>query len=175
MWFTSTYSIHISSLCRILLAAFTAIQPIADTFLFFIPFYYSAKVAFACYLWANDLAGAELVYTKYAQPFVTQYEPLVDEKIAELKSLASSLLARNMTKIVQKLQALVVAVLAQTHQAAANSLRAEAAGEAAPAAGIKPVDSFRSASSGSFDTRNGDASVRTIRIYNPYSSPRKNE
>jgi len=102
------------------MAAFTAIQPIADTFLFFVPFYYSAKVAFACYLWANNLAGAELVYSRYVQPFVAQHEPLVDSKIAEARSVASQMLSSHLARGIQYLQGLVVSALAQTHQAAAN-------------------------------------------------------
>ena len=36
-----------------LMAVFTALQPLADTFIFWLPFYYEAKLAFAVYLWAN--------------------------------------------------------------------------------------------------------------------------
>ena len=129
------------------MAAFTAIQPIADTFLFFIPFYYSAKLAFACYLWANNLAGADLVYNRYVLPFVREHEPLVDSKIAEVRVMTTELVSSNFARGLQWLQTKAVAVLAQAHQLGANSLKAEPAGEAAPAAGYRS-DSFKSATSG---------------------------
>lgn len=137
------------------MAAFTAIQPIADTFLFLFPLYYSAKLAFACYLWANNLAGAELIYTRYARPFITQYEPLIDAKIAEGRVIISELVTSNFARGVQWLQARVVSALAAAQAATVNNnnssgnhLRAEPAGEAAPAAGaFKSYDSFKSASS----------------------------
>ena len=132
------------------MAAFTAVQPVADTFLFFVPLYYSAKLAFACYLWANNLAGADLVYNRYVQPYVVQYEPLVDSKIAEVRGLASEFLSSNFAKGVQWLQQRAVQALAAAHQAGANTLKAEPAGHAAPAAGpnLKSWDSFKSATSG---------------------------
>lgn len=102
------------------MAAFTVAQSVADTFLFFIPFYYSAKLAFACYLWANNLAGAELVYTRYVKPFVLQHEPMVDSKISELKLLVSELVSSNFARCVQWLQAKFVAALVHSQQIAAN-------------------------------------------------------
>lgn len=128
------------------MAAFTAVQPIADTFLFFLPFYYSAKLAFACYLWANNLAGAQLVYTKYVQPSVTIYEPLLDSKIAEIRALVSEASSTALARGVQWLQQKMVAALAHTHNAAASTLKAEPAGEAAPAAETLRSTSFASAS-----------------------------
>lgn len=35
------------------MAVFTAVQPVADTFCFWLPLYYEAKLALAVYLWAN--------------------------------------------------------------------------------------------------------------------------
>lgn len=39
-----------------LMAVFTALQPLGDTFLFWLPLYYEAKLALAVYLWANGAA-----------------------------------------------------------------------------------------------------------------------
>jgi hypothetical protein len=102
------------------MAAFTAIQPIADMFLFFIPLYYSAKLAFAIYLWANELKGAELVYRRYVQPFVAAHEPTVDAKLAAARTMVADHMSVNMQRAAQWAKAQVVALLAQTHQAAAS-------------------------------------------------------
>ncbi len=35
------------------MAVFSAVQPVADCFFFWLPLYYEAKLALAVYLWAN--------------------------------------------------------------------------------------------------------------------------
>lgn len=35
------------------MAVFTAVQPLADAFCFWLPLYYEAKLVLAVYLWAN--------------------------------------------------------------------------------------------------------------------------
>lgn len=107
--------IHIH--CRVLMAAFSAVSPFADMFLFFIPLYYEAKLALAIYLWANNLAGASLVYHRYAEPYIHMYEPLLDKKIAEVKTFARTLVSTNFARAIQWLQAKAVAVLTQQHAA----------------------------------------------------------
>lgn len=149
----------------VLMAAITAVQPITDTLLFFVPLYYSGRLAFACYLWANNLAGANLVYNRYVQPFLLRHEPIVDYKIQEMRSFATELLHSNFARGVQWLQAKMLAALTAAHPGVAHpgvqtrrttrahslkvdTLKAEPAGYAAPAAGFSFRDSFRSASSG---------------------------
>lgn len=133
--------------CRVIIAAFTAVQPIADMFLFFIPFYYSLKLAFACYLWANDLEGTKYVYEKYAKPYIHRYEPTVDSKISHFKQLVSDVVTSNASRVVRYVQGLLLKSLSQNMEA--QGLRAETQGQAAPAAGYAKSDSFKSASSGS--------------------------
>ena len=41
----------------VIMAAFTAAAPLADTFLWWVPLYYEAKLAFAIYLWYNGERG----------------------------------------------------------------------------------------------------------------------
>lgn len=121
------------------MAAFSAVQPLADTFLFFIPLYYEAKLAFAIYLWANNLAGAALVYERYAEPFISQYEPLMDKKIDDLKNVSRALISTNFAKALQWVQAKAVAALTQGNP----GLRAQPAGYAAPAAGPRSFSPFK--------------------------------
>ena len=104
--------------CRVVMAAFSAIQPFADALLFFLPLYFPAKLAFACYLWVNNLAGTELVYTKYVEPVVTKYEPLVDRQIAEAREMVTDLVSRTFSRAVRWLQTKITAALANAHQSA---------------------------------------------------------
>jgi hypothetical protein len=95
------------------MAILTAVQPFMDAFLFFVPFYYSLKLAFACYLWANNLRGTQHVYAEYASPFVRRYEPLVDFKLSQMKAVASQVVSSNASKAVQYLQVMMVKALSQ--------------------------------------------------------------
>lgn len=136
--------------CRVIVAGFTAIQPFSDAFLFFVPFYYSLKLAFACYLWANNLQGTKTIYVEYVRPFVHRHEPLVDFKLSQMKSLVSHVVSSNVSKLVQYVQTFLLKALSQ--QQGRHGLRADAVGEAAPAAGYARSDSFASAhSSGYFE------------------------
>lgn len=138
---------YVMNRCRVIIAAFTAVQPIADMFLFFIPFYYSLKLAFACYLWANDLEGTKYVYEKYAKPYIHLYEPTVDSKISHFKQIVSDVVTSNASRVVRYVQGLLLKSLSQNMDG--QGLRAETQGQAAPAAGYANSDSFKSASSGS--------------------------
>lgn len=136
-------------MCRVIIAGFTAIQPFADAFLFFIPFYYSLKLAFACYLWANNLQGTKNIYLEYVRPFVHRHEPLVDYKLSQMKMLVTNVVSSNIAKVVQYVQTLLLTTLAQ--QVDTHGLRAEGTGKAAPAAGYtSKSDSFTSAHSSGF-------------------------
>jgi receptor expression-enhancing protein 1/2/3/4 len=116
------------------MAAFTAVQPIADTFLFFIPLYYSAKLAFACYLWANKLQGAELVYMRYVQPFVARQEPMVDRKLAEARSMISDHASRHLKSAVEWAREKAREFTAQAMQAVVQQPQRVSRGQA-PGAG----------------------------------------
>lgn len=113
-----------------LIAALTAVQPLLDTFLFWIPFYFEAKLALAVYLWANDLAGAQYVYVRWFQPLVASYEPLVDRRLAESKALSSEWLHSNALRLVAAMQQRTLAWLASLQLQAAEA----AGGGALPAA-----------------------------------------
>lgn len=119
-----------------LLAGFTAIQPLADTFLFFLPLYYEAKLAFVVYMWYPALSGAQHLYHQYAEPFIIQHEPLVDRRLEDGKKLLGSWAAQNASRAVQWAQNMVINLLRQTQhrEEAAQPLKAEPAGQTAPAA-----------------------------------------
>lgn len=173
------------------MAVFTAVQPLADTFCFWLPLYYEAKLAAAVYLWANgaplclrtllcfmtccagygccvsssqlpeprpaaaaaaagltlwccalppscpagaDLAGAQHVWARWFQPAVSQYEPLVDRRLAESKAVAKDWLHSNSMRLLALAQARVLAWLASVQQQAAAAAGRPAAPAAAAAA-----------------------------------------
>lgn len=103
-----------NTIYRVIMAALTALQPYMDMFLFFVPFYYVLKLAFACYLWVNDLQGTEHVYTTYVRPMVRRHEPLVDFKLTQMRALLSHMVSSNMRQIVQYVQLLLVKTLSQS-------------------------------------------------------------
>jgi hypothetical protein len=144
-----------------ILAAFTTVQPLADTFLFFIPLYYEAKLAFIVYLWYPALSGCQTIFYKYCEPMVQHYEPYVDRYLEDGKKLLGSWATRNAAKLLQWAQMKAFAIIHHIQQQQTHShdqpgdtrytnggthLKAEPAGEAAPAAESKGL--FTSWSSG---------------------------
>ena len=96
------------------MAGLTAVQPYLDTFLFFIPFYYSLKLLFACYLWVNNRQGAEFVYSTYVRPMVRRHEPMLDFKLMQLRALVSQMVSTNMIKALEYMQLALAKVMLQT-------------------------------------------------------------
>lgn len=96
------------------MAVLTAVQTIADSFLFFIPFYYTAKLALFYYLWMNNMEGSVLVYNRYLAPFVHTYEAYVDQKISRVKVLMSFFVTSKVSKCVKYLQDLAMKAM-NTH------------------------------------------------------------
>lgn len=72
----------------------------------------------------------------------------MDYKLSQMKVLVSNVVSSNVSKVVQYVQTLLLTTL--TQHVDKHGLRAEAAGEAAPAAGYTKTDSFASAHSGAF-------------------------
>ncbi|EFN53264.1 hypothetical protein CHLNCDRAFT_137198 [Chlorella variabilis] len=123
-----------------LMAVFTAVQPLADAFCFWLPLYYEAKLVLAVYLWANELSGSQHVWVRWAQPLVSRYEPLVDRWLAESKALAREWLHSNALRLLALAQQKFFAWLAQVQQQAGGGAAAAAAprhGRSARRAGSK--------------------------------------
>lgn len=136
------------------MGAFTAVQPIADVVLFFVPFYYSLKLAFACYLWANNLEGAKMIYEKHLKPFVHEHEPAVDGKIGEVKAVVSNVVMSNFYRGTEYLQLMLIKALTQNMSPQngvggenGNERRERHTSEGENGVGGCRSDSFRSASS----------------------------
>lgn len=93
--------------CRVIMAVLTAVQPISDAFLHFVPFYHVAKLSLFCYLWSNNLEGAKVVYNGYLVPFLHENEAYVDHKISRVKGLVSFLISSNLSKFVAHVQSIL--------------------------------------------------------------------
>ncbi|KAL4859186.1 putative aldo-keto reductase 2 [Chlorella vulgaris] len=92
-----------------LIAVFTTVQPVVDTFFFWLPLYYEAKLVAAIYLWANELEGTR-------RPLVARYEPLMDHWLAESKSLAREWLHSNSMRLLALAQQKFFQYLSQLQQ-----------------------------------------------------------
>lgn len=99
------------------MAAFTAVQPLADTFFFWLPLYYEAKLVLALYLWCNELEGSQRVWARWVQPAVSRYEPLVDRWLAESKALARDWLHSNSLRLLALAQQKFFQYISQLQQA----------------------------------------------------------
>ena len=167
----------------IILGLYNAAAPAVELFLFWLPFFYEARLAGAIYLWSNGarraaprragclqgsatqtyrppcsehatgtagaplppkrhaqliaspvagLKGADEVYSRWVQPLVLQYEPLIDSKISAARAQAGDLLSSNAARLVALVQEKVAALL----QTATLKVRAAGRGGAGCRGGL---------------------------------------
>ena len=76
-------------------------------------------MAFAVYLWWDNLAGAKLIYGHHVQPFIMKYEADIDERLNELKGILKSTFALNANRLKIWLQATILQLIAG-HQPTQN-------------------------------------------------------
>merc|ERR1711903_368840 len=70
----------------LVLATFTVFERLTDAFLFFLPLYHEAKVAFVVYLWHPKSQGALYIYDKFVGPTLSKHEGSIDRKIEETQA-----------------------------------------------------------------------------------------
>lgn len=114
----------------LVLATFTVFERITDAFLFFLPLYHEAKVAFVVYLWHPKSQGALYIYDKFVAPTLSKHEGLIDRKIEETQAKVGDVLftyskmgyayVQKMTlQLLQSLPTAQAAMQAQQQQAGA--------------------------------------------------------
>ncbi|XRB00421.1 receptor expression-enhancing protein [Pycnococcus provasolii] len=75
----------------IVFGCFVALEPVADSLIFWLPLYYEVKVAFVVYLWHPRTQGATFVYDSFIQPTLLHYEYEIDQKLDALTSKGQQL------------------------------------------------------------------------------------
>ena len=70
----------------LVLATFTVFERLTDAFLFFLPLYHEAKVAFVVYLWHPKSQGALYIYDKFVGPTLSKHEGSIDRKIEDVQA-----------------------------------------------------------------------------------------
>ena len=78
----------------VVIALYTVGAQIADRFVFWLPMYCEAKVAFVTYLWHPRTQGALYIYDTFVAPFLAKHEPDIDRRIDETRYMG----ARNATE-----------------------------------------------------------------------------
>lgn len=102
-----------------IIGLFSTIQPVLDTLLFWVPFYYVLRLIGAIYLWYPGLQGSLHVYGRWVQPFIYEYEPLIDRRLAEFKAQLGDTCSSSVQRLREQLQA-QMAVLMQQGQTKAG-------------------------------------------------------
>jgi len=67
---------------------FGLIESFTDFFLYWIPFYFVAKMAFLIWLYYPETKGAEVVFTKVIDPVLMKYQPQIDSKLSNAQRIA---------------------------------------------------------------------------------------
>ena len=77
------------------LGLYTVGVQIADRFVFWLPMYCEAKVAFVVYLWHPRTQGALYVYDAFVAPFLVKHEPDIDRRIDETRASVGDVVVRH--------------------------------------------------------------------------------
>ena len=67
------------------MAVYTTGSQVSDRFVFWLPMYSEAKVAFVVYLWHPRTQGALYVYDAFVAPFLARHETAIDRHIDETR------------------------------------------------------------------------------------------
>jgi hypothetical protein len=76
------------------MALYTAGTQVSDRFVFWLPMYSEAKVAFVVYLWHPRTQGALYVYDAFVAPFLAKHETAIDRHIDETRVSVGDVVAR---------------------------------------------------------------------------------
>ena len=76
------------------MALYTAGTQVSDRFVFWLPMYSEAKVAFVVYLWHPRTQGALYVYDAFVAPFLARHETAIDRHIDETRVSVGDVIAR---------------------------------------------------------------------------------
>ena len=76
------------------MALYTAGTQVSDRFVFWLPMYSEAKVAFVVYLWHPRTQGALYVYDAFVAPFLARHETAIDRYIDETRVSVGDVVAR---------------------------------------------------------------------------------
>lgn len=115
------------SIYWLLLALFTTAERLfLDIFIFWLPFYYEAKVLFVLYLWHPKSQGALYLYGAFVKPFLLSHEGHIDEYVNEAKTWLQDFLAAHFQRLTQLLQSkfhLILAALQNVQQAKVEEVK----------------------------------------------------
>ncbi|XP_010246545.1 PREDICTED: putative HVA22-like protein g [Nelumbo nucifera] len=75
----------------VIVALLTALERVGDVFISWLPMYGEMKLAFIIYLWYPRTMGTSYVYETFLRPFMTRYEPDLDQNMGELRRRAWNL------------------------------------------------------------------------------------
>ena len=79
----------------VVIALYTVGAQIGDRFIFWLPMYCEAKVAFVTYLWHPRTQGALYIYETFVSPFLAKHEPDIDRHIDETRASVGDVVVRN--------------------------------------------------------------------------------
>ncbi|KAJ3675126.1 hypothetical protein LUZ60_004168 [Juncus effusus] len=75
-----------------IIVAIVMIVETVGVFVQWIPMYGEAKLAFLLYLWYPKNKGADVIYDTFLRPYVMQYEPDIEQRLAYLRANAGKIL-----------------------------------------------------------------------------------
>ena len=110
----------------VVIALYTVGAQIADRFVFWLPMYCEAKVAFVTYLWHPRTQGALYIYDTFVAPFLAKHEPDIDRRIDETRASVGDVVVRNSRGAVEFVRNKITNLLLSVPQANGDGRGSEA-------------------------------------------------
>jgi|TARA_B110000977_G_C10843595_1_gene403012 receptor expression-enhancing protein 1/2/3/4 len=98
------------------MALYTTGVQVTDRFVFWLPMYAEAKVAFVVYLWHPRTQGALYVYDAFVSPFLTKHEQAIDRHIDETNTSIGDVVVKRAQGVVDFAREKFAAALNQLPQ-----------------------------------------------------------
>ena len=116
----------------VVFAALDTLDNVTDQALFWLPFYYEAKLALVVYMWHPKFRGAEALYSAYVKPLLTVHERKIDQAIEDAGNKAKDLATSQGMRAVNYIRTASGSLLHTLQEA---GLQAQSAGDG-PARGV---------------------------------------
>mmetsp|Transcript_37220 Transcript_37220/g.54821 ORF Transcript_37220/g.54821 Transcript_37220/m.54821 type:complete len:175 (-) Transcript_37220:182-706(-) len=115
----------------VVISAFSAVELLGDSILFWLPFYYEAKMAFIAWLVLPYFKGSVTIYHKYIEPVLEKYNGQIDTHVDKARSVVQSALGRVGTTAMKHIRSQSVSIINNLTTAEAAAAAAETVSDGA--------------------------------------------
>jgi hypothetical protein len=124
----------------VVISAFSAVELLGDSALFWFPFYYECKMAFIAWLVLPYFNGSTRIYRRYIEPLLEKYYPHIDTHVENMRGAVQGVFGNAAQTAVNAASNFIVRTVSAASAATTSaSASASAAASAAGGARVPPA------------------------------------